>query len=161
MYYVLACLLVVFFAEHLGRKFGGPRPSALLQRAYDAAVPVVKWVAGRMTDALCFLAVIDLAELFTTAKAVLQPSLALVGLPLDFVGAVALRITEVERPITFVTGSVLVAALAVAHIFYPHRIALILAADALVAVFAVYNTIAPAPPAPPVSPPPKRRTRVS
>ena len=65
---------------------------------------------------------------------------------------------KVERPVTFFTGGFLVAALICAHVLYD-RLVPLLVADALVAAFAIYNTLLPDPVKEPVPEEVRRTSR--
>lgn len=153
--WIVGCVFVI---EHITRKIGWLQPSTCMRFVYDRMLPIVVWIARRVADMLCFLAVIDLDELYETLDALVQPSLLLVFLPFEFVRAIYMYILELKRPITFFTGLALLLALGYAHTLYPERIEILLAADGLVVLFALYNTLLPTKTTP-ASPKPKRRAR--
>lgn len=135
-YYAIATVLI---AEHIGRKFGSPRPSWLLRAALNALQPVVEWLAVCWADAMCFLVLIDIPDIWLDVVAILRPLTALVCLPVTFGHAVDKRVLAMRRPITYLWGSMLVLLLVCAHFVFTDT-SLLLAADVIVLLLATYNT---------------------
>lgn len=135
-YYTLAAVLIT---EHVGRKFGSPRPSRLLRAVLNAFQPAVEWLAIRWADAMCFLALIDLPDLWIDVVSILRPLAGLVCLPVTFGQAIDKRVLAMRRPKTYLWGCALVVFLMCAHFVFSDT-SLLIAADAIVVLLATYNT---------------------
>lgn len=136
-YYALAAILL---AEHLGRKFKAPRPSRLLRAVVNAVQPTVEWLAVCWADAMCFLTLMNMTDIWMDILVIARPLSALVGLPVVFCNAVDKRVLATRRPIAYLWGCVLVGLLAGAHFVYTMD-ARMLAADVTVVLMATYNCV--------------------